>query len=149
MTRTEIETIMDEYTDIDTPIEEEKTVIDTFEIIPFSQSHETDYHVDDEPFYGELPGLCMGWQFEARNVDDERFPVGKILYFSVIHEEAMPEVTAKLHFMQEKADERGWELTGRVVFRGYGRLYWYAEERDWCVADVTPEEIEQLRREVE
>ena len=120
-----------------------------FEIIPFSKCYETSYHVDDEPFYGELPGLCMGWQFEARNVSDKRFPVGKILYFDVIHEEAMPEETAEINYMSEYAEDLGWELTGRVVFRGYGRLYWYAEERDWCVAEVTPEQIQKLRKLVE
>lgn len=142
MKRNEINTILNEYADIDTPIEqEEETMVDTFEIIPFSQS-EQDYHVDDEPFYGDI-GLAMGWQYEARNVRDKRFPVGKLLYFDVNYMEAMPE--AEADFMNFYAEDLGWELTGRVVFRGYGRLYWYAPERDWCVAEVTPEEIQRAR----
>ena len=119
-----------------------------FEIITNSQS-ETGYNIPDDVFYGELPGMCMGWQFEARNVCDKRFPVGKVLYFDVIYEEAMPGETAEENYMFEYAEDLGWELTGRVVFRGYGRLYWYAEERDWCVAEVTPEEIQRARELVE
>ena len=142
MKRNEINNILDEYTDINTPIEEEQEDVSMFEIIPFSQS-EQDYFVEDEPFYGQLAGLAMGFQYEARNVSDKRFPVGKLLYFDVCYMEGMPETEEE--FRNWQARDLGWELTGRVVFRGYGRLYWWAEERDWCVEEVTPEEIQRAR----
>ena len=120
--------------------------VSTFEIIPFSKS-EQDYTVEDMPFYGQLVGLVMGFQFEARNVCDKRFPVGKLLYFSVHYSDSMPE--AESEFMNFYAHDLGWELTGRVVFRGYATQHWCTEERDWYVIDATAEEIQMAREATE
>lgn len=145
MTRNEINTILDEYTDIDTPIEEEQEQEDVtmFEIIPFSQCEETEYHVDDEPYYGDI-GLVNGWMYEARNVSDKRFPVGKILYFSVTFEYGMPD--ARADFWNFYARNLGWELTGRVVFRGYYEDHYDFEERDYYYTDAPKELIERARK---
>ena len=89
----------------------------------------------------------MGIQFEARNVSDKRFPVGKLLYFDVSYLEGTPEDDAE--FRNFYARELGWELTGRVVFRGYATQHWWAEERDWYVVDATPEQIANARHHKE
>ena len=117
-----------------------------FEIIKNSQS-ETGYEIPDDTFYGILPGMVMGWQYEARNVCDKRFPVGKLLYFDVSYRNGMPE--GEEEFMTFYANDLGWELTGRVVFRGYAREYYDSEEREWFVKDATEEEIREAREQLE
>jgi len=117
-----------------------------FEIIKNSQS-ETGYEIPDDTFYGILPGMVMGYQYEARNVCDRRFPVGKLLYFDVSYRNGMPEDEEE--FMTFYANDLGWELTGRVVFRGYAWAYYDLEERDWFVKDATEEEIRDAREQLE
>lgn len=117
-----------------------------FEIIKNSQS-ETGYDIPDDTFYGCLPGLVNGWQYEARNVSDKRFPVGKILYFSVSYQWGMPEDEEE--FQSYHASNYGWELTGRVVFRGYAHEEYDLEERDYYVTDATDEEIAEARKQLE
>ena len=146
MTMNEINSLINEYEDdsFDTEAyyeQEDENMM--FEVIPFSQS-EQDYVVSDEEYYGKLEGLVMGIQFEARNVRDRRFPVGKLLYFDVSYIDGVPEDEAD--FMNSYAEDLGWELTGRVVFRGYGTQHWWAEERDWYILDATPEQIAESRQ---
>ena len=108
-----------------------------FEIITNSQS-QTGYDIPDDIFHGDI-GFAYGWQYEARNVSDKRFPVGKLLYFSVSFSMGMPECEEE--FMTFYAHDLGWELTGRVVFRGYYHEHYDLDEHDYYYTDVTPEEL--------
>lgn len=117
-----------------------------FEVIMNSQS-ETGYDIPDDTFYGVLPGLLNGWQYEARNVSDKRFPVGKLLYFDVSYQWGMPETQEE--FQTFYATELGWELTGRVVFRGYAHEDYDSDEHEWYVVDATEDEIQEAREQLE
>lgn len=112
-----------------------------FEIIKNSQS-ETGYKIEDNTYYGIVPGLDCGWQFEIIDNND-----GKLHYMSVMWDAATPEDVYKsrpwaFEFMTFSG--RDYKLTGRVIFRGYGEPYWYAEERDWCIKPISDEKAKEI-----
>lgn len=127
------------------PVYEQEDATVKYEIIKNSES-QTGHNIPDDIFYGDI-GLTMGWEFEARNVSDKRFPVGKILYFSVTFINGMPEIEDE--FMNFYAHDLGWELTGRVVFRGYYHEHYDIEDRDYYYTDATPEDIQMARERCE
>ena len=96
------------------------------------------YQVNDKAFHGVLPGLACGWQYEF-------LKYGKTVYGDVIYDERDADSTAdEYHFNDpEFCVWEGMTPTGRVVFRGYGVLHYWAEERDWYVERATQEEIER------
>ena len=107
----------------------------TFEIIKNSESN-TGYDIEDKEYKGQISGLCCGWQFEFRNAD------GKIGYNSVSYHKGTPEEYCQtwLRYGEDALFEmerwNGYEPTGRVIFRGYGREFYDFEERDWCIEPV-------------
>ena len=111
-----------------------------FEIIKNSESH-TGYDIPDNEFKGMKEGLCCGWQYEFKDAE------GKYHYSSVSWEEVTPEEYAN---KWQGYDGRSWlydllpsdfEMTGRVVFRGYARSYYDPDERDWYVVRVDDKEV--------
>ena len=113
----------------------------TFEIIKNSESY-TGYNIEDDIFKGYFDGFVCGWQFEY--VNDE----GIYTYGSVSYTEETPEEYAYRWVEDDGTPwiasvpmSKGWRLTGRVIFRGYGRLYWDDNDRDWCVEDVDMQEV--------
>ena len=111
-----------------------------FQIIKNSEGCKK-WDIPDNEYRGQIEGLCCGWEFEVRKPD------GTLDSFSVIHEEADPEWTWDNNHYSEMCEWHGFEPTGRVVFRGYGKLYWHAEERDWCVQPLTDEEVDEILAE--
>ena len=108
----------------------------TFEIIKNSESY-TGFDIKDDIFIGYIQGLACGWQFEYVNEQ------GEYAYGGGSYEECTPEEYAYRFtcddgspWIAEVPRRKGYELTGRVVFRGYGRLYYDADEREWFVEDV-------------
>lgn len=95
------------------------------------------YQVEDKAFHGMLAGLVCGWQYEyALN--------GQTVYGDVIYDERDADQTAEayhIHACDRFMALRGLVPTGRVVFRGYGVLHYWAEERDWYVERATDEQI--------
>ena len=108
------------------------------EIIQNSQTVRP-FDIPDDEFLGVLPGMVCGWSFEMVNRSDERYEAGRVDYFSVHYFAGMPEDEEE--FYAEWARDLGWELTGRVVFRGYGFEYYDCEDRDWYVKDATAEDV--------
>ena len=110
-----------------------------FEIIKNSEGCKK-WNIPDNEYRGQINGLACGWEFEVEKD-------GKLDSLSVIYEEGTPERTAKRNYLFEPDtiySLNGYHLTGRVVFRGYGELYWYEEERDWCVHELTDAQVEEL-----
>lgn len=106
-----------------------------FEIIKNSESH-TGYQIEDQEFKGLIPGLCCGWQYEFIDA------TGQYHYSSVSWEEESAEDYAD---RWQGYDGRSWlydllpsdyQMTGRVIFRGYAESYYDSEVRDWCVKQV-------------
>jgi len=98
-----------------------------FEVLSVSESLLSyKNEVSNEEYFGVLPGLLHGWQFEfSKN--------GETNYSSVTWYFGSPEEFAAHEWAFEMERWNGWEPTGRVVFRGYGREYWWSEEREMCV----------------
>lgn len=118
----------------------EKDCAIQFEIIPLSQSH-ADYRdeVPDKEWLGIIPGIVNGWSIEYVNKD------GKFEYGSVSYVYSTVEDYVKLYEAQgggswlfEIPRWKGYEPTGRVVFRGYGTEHWDDSERDWYVVEYEP-----------
>ena len=103
-----------------------------FTIIKNSESN-TGYDIPDKEFKGYKSNLLCGWQYEFKNAD------GKFNYGSVIYSHTTPEDEA-YRWGEENAFTverwKGWEPTGRVVFRGYAEEFYDAEDRDWYVKQV-------------
>ena len=95
------------------------------------------YQVEDKAFHGMLAGLVCGWQYEYTLN-------GQTVYDDVIYDERDADETAEayhIHASDRFMALRGLVPTGRVVFRGYGVLHYWAEERDWYVERATDEQI--------
>ena len=109
-----------------------------FEVISVSASN-LSYKgkVNDEEYFGVLPGLMSGWQFEfVKN--------GEIGYNSVYYSYETPEHCAEYeHWNFDTESMFGYEPTGRVVFRGYAAEgEWIPEEREYSVREATKWEIQ-------
>ena len=109
-----------------------------YEIIKNSECYDP-CNVPDDEWIGEIPDLVYGWSFEYKNAN------GEYSYGSVAYESMMPEEYANLWHTEDGGEWihdvprwRGWEPTGRVVFRGYAVEKWDAEERDWYVEPYDP-----------
>lgn len=112
-----------------------------FEIIKNSEGCKK-WNIEDKEYLGQITGLCCGWEFEI--IDKE----GKLTSLSVIWDEALPEDTWEDHYYPQMCEWHGWEPTGRVVFRGYARSHWDAEERDYYVVDITDAELEEIKKAI-
>lgn len=118
----------------------EKDCAIQFEIIPLSKSHaEYRNRIPDKKWLGIIPGIVNGWQIEYVNKD------GKFEYGSVSYQAGMIEQDVALYEAQgggswlfEIPRWKGYEPTGRVVFRGYGVQLWDSWERDWYVEEYEP-----------
>lgn len=111
-----------------------------FEIIKNSESN-SGYDIADNVFDGMKPGLLCGWQFEFRKPD------GGYYYNSVAFEWEMPEeyinrwhndYTGRSWIYDLLPD--GYELTGRVIFRGYAIEKYDCEMREEYVEPISDEE---------
>lgn len=111
-----------------------------FEIIKNSEGCKK-WNIPDNEYKGQIPGLSCGWEFEVKMSD------GTLDSLSVIYEEATPEETVELNYLDRSAEFHGYSLTGRVVFRGYGRNYYDTDYRDWCVITLTDEEVDEIINE--
>lgn len=109
-----------------------------FEIIKNSEGCKK-WNIPDNEYKGQIPGLCCGWEFEVKTNK------GELDSLSVIFEEATPEETVELNYLDRDTEFRGYTLTGRVVFRGYARSYYDSEYRDWFVEPLTDDEVDQIR----
>lgn len=109
-----------------------------YEIIKNSESF-SGYDIPDDEWVGEIHGLVNGWSFEVKNAK------GEYDYLSVSWEHGLPEDYANM-FVTENGESwlfeiprwNGWEPTGRVVFRGYAKEYYDADEHEWFVERVDP-----------
>jgi len=110
-----------------------------FEVISVSASELSFKNkIPNEEFFGVLPGLMHGWQFEfTRN--------GEIGYNSVYYSYSSPEENAEIEQWNFESERMfGWTPTGRVVFRGYGAEgEWIPEEREYSVREATKWEIQE------
>lgn len=111
-----------------------------FEIIKNSESH-TGYQISDNIYKGQQSGLCSGWQYEFINDD------GEYGYGSVVWTENTPEEYAYLWTEDdgtpwiESGVKVGYKLTGRVIFRGYAKEYYDAEDHETYVKEVPDDQI--------
>ena len=110
-----------------------------FEIIKNSESS-TGYDIPDDTFHGQIPGLAMGWQFEVRNVRNKNYDIGHVDYYSVTFSHLMPEDFVEKDGYEEYVANNGWELTGRVIFRGYYEEEWDFENYEWYYDEVSEED---------
>ena len=111
----------------------------TFKIIKNSEGCKK-WDIRDEEYEGQVSGLCCGWEFEVERE-------GVLDSHSVIWFEGTPEQCVKAYYLDEPDCYwrlKGWELTGRVVFRGYGRSYYDPEEREWFVEEVKDYELDEI-----
>lgn len=107
-----------------------------FEIILNSQSH-TGYDIPDVEFKGFFTGLVGGWQWEYVDKD------GNYEYSSVSYFYGTPEAYADkwndvdgTPWIHSTPKYKGYEPTGRVVFRGYAEEYYDSDEHEWFVRTV-------------
>lgn len=132
------EFLMDEELATASPVAEtqfEKDCQMKFQIIKLSESFASYRNeVPDEEWVGEIKGLVNGWMLEYANKD------GKVEYDSVSFISGTIESAVALYEAQGGGSwlfdiprYKGFEPTGRVVFRGYATEYYDPEERDWCV----------------
>jgi hypothetical protein len=107
----------------------------TFKVIEIRDS-ELSYKnkIPNKEYKGFKQGLCHGWQFEIRKSD------GTIVYSDVSYDETHPDMYPNdyMDFLREHFTWTFGEcvLTGRVVFRGYGKSVYIPEERDYGVIMV-------------
>lgn len=107
-----------------------------YTIIKNSESH-TGYDIPDKEYKGQIPGLCGGFQYEYIN-DKGEYEYSSVSYYY----ETPEEYAGKWHtedggeWVHDTPRYKGWEPTGRVVFRGYARDYYDPDEREWFVEDV-------------
>lgn len=118
----------------------EKDCTTVFEVIPLSQSY-ADYK-DSEPdkeWLGLIDGIVNGWSVEYRNKDG-RYEYGSVHYlYGTIEEEIARFEAPSGSWYFDTPRAKGYEPTGRVVFRGYGILMWDSWERDYYVEAYEPE----------
>jgi len=112
-----------------------------FEIIKNSEGCQK-WNIPDNEYIGQIAGLTCGWEFEVRKQD------GTLDTLSVIHEEGTPEDVWEYNYYNEHCKDFNLTPTGRVVFRGYGKAYWYADERDWCIRPVSDEDAKAIKDKV-
>ena len=116
-------------------------IIDEYEIIPISKSFaEYRNEVKDCRYIGDLDGVVNGWQFEYINKDGE-YAYGSVSYVrgsAYDYANTFHDPWDGGEWIHETPRMRGYEPTGRVVFRGYAIEYWDEYERDWFVKDYDP-----------
>ena len=104
----------------------------TFEIIKNSESR-SGWEISDEVYRGPIQDLVGGFNFEV--ADDS----GNIEYMSAIYIHTTPEEYINNLFYDyfDTVKYKGYNPTGRVIFRGYGEEYYDPEYREWFVKPVT------------
>jgi len=120
-----------------------------FEVISVSESEVNAFfsgepghsEIPNEEYFGVLPGLMHGWEFEFVNKAGET-GYNSVYWFYGTPEECAYRWGEAEAFWCERLN--GWEPTGRVVFRGYGAEgEWIPEEREYSVREATKWEIQE------
>lgn len=108
-------------------------------IFPSQTIGDNRLEIADAWYRGLIPGLLCGWCFEFRTASgDIRY--GSDEWLSGTAEDFCASHHPDSLFLAERM--RGWEPTGRVVFRGYGREYFDRKYRAWDVQDVCVSDID-------
>lgn len=103
----------------------------TFEIIKNSESS-SGWDIEDKVYEGPHDYMVSGFNFEIKG------PKGNLEYMSAIYIHCTPDkyINDLGYDYFDTVRYKGYEPTGRVIFKGYATEYYDPESKDWFVKPI-------------
>ena len=113
----------------------------TFEIIMNSESN-TGYDIEDKKYFGLIPGLCCGWQYEYIDAKGE-YHYSSVAYMEESAEDYADKWTGYRGSWLLDMLPDDYKFSGRVIFRGYAESYYDYDEHESYVEEVDDEKLQR------